>query len=571
MTARGVVWGTNANPTVSLSTNPTDGTGTGSFTSSITGLSMGITYYYRAYATNSLGTAYGTEMSFTTPALPTVTTTTAGSITGTGASSGGNVTSDGGASVTARGVVWGTSANPTVSLSTKTTDGTGTGSFTSAITGLSQATTYYYRAYATNSAGTAYGTELQFTTLALPTVTTTTAGSITATGASSGGNVTSDGGSAVTARGVVWGTASGPTIDQSWRTGSGTGSGTFTTNISGLSGNTTYYYRAFATNSVGTAYGTELQFTTTAQTLPAISYASTNVSLAVGTATNMTLTNTGGMPDLVQVSKLAGSTNGYADGTGSSAKFSYPNAVAVDGSGNLYVAEHGNDRIRKVTPSGVVTTLAGPISGVTPAHGYVDANGPSARFNDPYGIAVDGSGNVYVADKSNNVIRKISPAGDVTTLAGDGTMGSTDAIGTSARFNNPISVAVDGSGNVYVGDHGSNRIRKITISGTPAIATVTTLAGGSVFSGYVDATGTSARFYNPWGVAVESSGNVYVADHQNQRIRKVSPAGLVTTLAGPGAGCPWLLVLPTVRVRPPDSVCQPVLRWTAVGMYTWWR
>ncbi len=165
VTARGVCWSTSHNPTVSNS-HTTDGSGTGSFTSSITGLSQNTTYYVRAYATNSVGTAYGEERTFTTSAsvsLPTVTTSSVSSITSSTATCGGNVTNDGNATVTARGVCWSTSHNPTVSNS-HTTDGSGTGSFTSSITGLSANTTYYVRAYATNSAGTAYGEELTFTT-----------------------------------------------------------------------------------------------------------------------------------------------------------------------------------------------------------------------------------------------------------------------------------------------------------------------------------------------------------------------------------------------------------------------
>lgn len=164
VTARGVCWSTSSNPTTSDS-KTIDGAGTGTFTSSMTGLSLGTTYYVRAYATNSKGTSYGAEKTFTTSSnsTPTVTTTVVSDITTTGASSGGNVTDDGGASVTARGVCWSTSSNPTISDS-KTTDGTGTGTFTSSITGLSPGTTYHVRAYATNSEGTGYGAEKTFTT-----------------------------------------------------------------------------------------------------------------------------------------------------------------------------------------------------------------------------------------------------------------------------------------------------------------------------------------------------------------------------------------------------------------------
>ncbi|WP_300564939.1 hypothetical protein [Flavobacterium sp.] len=164
--ARGVVWNTSENPTIANS-KTTDGSGTGNFTSSITGLTAGTTYYVRAYATNSSGTGYGTQITFTTTAnpanFPVVTTTAISSITSSAASSGGNVTSDGGSPVTARGVVWSTTSGPTTANS-KTVDGTGTGTFTSAIAGLAGSTVYYVRAYATNANGTAYGNQVQFTT-----------------------------------------------------------------------------------------------------------------------------------------------------------------------------------------------------------------------------------------------------------------------------------------------------------------------------------------------------------------------------------------------------------------------
>ena len=264
VTTRGVCWSTSQNPTVSGS-HTTNGTGTGSFSSNITGLAQGTTYYVRAYATNSAGTSYGEQKTFTTNSvnLPTVTTNSVTNVQQTTATCGGNVTAAGGATVTARGVCWSTSQNPTVSGS-HTTNGTGTGSFTSNITGLTQGTTYYVRAYATNSAGTSYGEQKTFVTnsLNLPTVTTNNVTNITQTSATCGGNVTSDGGATVTARGVCWSTSQNPTVNGSHTT-NGTGTGSFTSNITGLTQGTTYYVRAYATNSAGTSYGTQKTFTTT--------------------------------------------------------------------------------------------------------------------------------------------------------------------------------------------------------------------------------------------------------------------------------------------------------------------
>lgn len=164
ITVRGICWSTSPNPTIANS-KTMDGSGTGSFSRTLTGLGLGTTLYVRAYATNSIGTAYGNQITVTTlsTTLPTVTTTALGLITGTTATSGGNVTNDGGATISARGVVWSTSPNPTIALPTKTVNGTGTGSFVSNLTGLTINTTYYVRAYATNSVGTAYGQQLTFT------------------------------------------------------------------------------------------------------------------------------------------------------------------------------------------------------------------------------------------------------------------------------------------------------------------------------------------------------------------------------------------------------------------------
>ena len=193
--------------------------------------------------------------------LPTVITTNVTAITSSTATGGGNITSDGGSSITLRGVCWRTTPNPNLSDS-HTSDGNSTGTFTSSITGLSGGTTYYVRAYASNSLGNAYGNQVSFTTPAsgtLPTVTTTAISSIAATSASSGGNVTSDGGSSVTVRGVCWSTSTAPTVSGS-HSSDGTGTGVFTSSITGLSSCTYYYVRAYATNTAGTSYGEEFVF-----------------------------------------------------------------------------------------------------------------------------------------------------------------------------------------------------------------------------------------------------------------------------------------------------------------------
>jgi hypothetical protein len=262
ITERGVVYATTPAPTLSNQKVVVAGT-TGSFAASLTGLSNGTTYYVRAYATNSIGTGYGPQIQFTTLSItpPTVSTTAASSVTSSSANSGGNVSSDGGAAVTARGVVYATTPNPTLA-NTVVNSGSGTGSYASSLSGLAPATTYYVRAFATNSAGTSYGNQVSFTTLAVPpTVSTTAVSAITWNSADSGGTVSADGGSAVTARGVVYATSPSPTLADSV-VNSGSGTGSYVSSLSGLLPATTYYVRAFATNAIGTSYGGELNFTT---------------------------------------------------------------------------------------------------------------------------------------------------------------------------------------------------------------------------------------------------------------------------------------------------------------------
>ncbi len=266
VTDRGVCWSTASNPTIPGNSHTNDGSGTGVFTSSLTGLTANTLYHTRAYATNNAGTAYGLDLTFTTlpnPVIPTVTTTAATVIAQTTATSGGNVTADGGAPVTDRGVCWSTTSNPTIPGNSHTSDGGGTGVFISSLTGLAVNTLYHVRAYSTNSAGTAYGTDLKFTTLngALPSVTTTTVTEISKTTATGGGNVLSDGGATVTVRGVCWSVSSPPLVTNNHTTNGG-GTGAFTSSLTGLAQNTRYYVRAYATNSIGTAYGIEATFLT---------------------------------------------------------------------------------------------------------------------------------------------------------------------------------------------------------------------------------------------------------------------------------------------------------------------
>jgi len=220
-----------------------------------------------------------------------------------------------------------------------------------------------------------------------------------------------------------------------------------------------------------------------------------------------------GLPTVTAtVTTFAGSGNsGAANGFGTEASFYLPIAIAVDAAGNVYVADLGNNLIRKINLNGIVTTLAG--SGAT---GSANGPGTSASFSAPSGIAVDAAGNVYVADYGNHLIRKITPDGVVVTLAGSGAPGSADGQGTAASFFSPTGVATDAAGNVYVADYGNNLIRKISPGGN-----VTTLAGANG-AGY---------FNSPTGLATDAAGNVYIADYRNNRVELINATGQVITLA----------------------------------------
>lgn len=229
-----------------------------------------------------------------------------------------------------------------------------------------------------------------------------------------------------------------------------------------------------------------------------------------------------------QKTLVAGSSGlpGATDGQGSTARFNTPGGLALDPAGNLVVADTGNHTIRRIAPDGTVTTLAGS-PGVT---GAVDGVGTQARFNAPYGLAVDGTGGIYIADSQNHTIRYMAADGTVSTYAGlAGTPGLVDGIGTAAQFNQPNGIALAPNGTLYVADYGNSCIRAIAQG-----AIVTRLAGQANTHGFADGSALSALFYLPVGITLDATGVLWIADTRNHAIRRLGTDGTVSTLAGSG-------------------------------------
>ena len=422
VTARGVCWNTQGGPDLNDS-HITNGSGNGTFTSNMTNLEIGTTYYVRAYATNSQGTSYGEEKNFTTTSgNVTFEFSAPTNITAQSATCTATITDNGGAPVAMRGFCWSTSQYPTAD-GDHVDLGMGSGEFTSTITGLQPATTYYVRAYAINTAGTAYSTQHSFTTTSgLPTIATATVNNITATTAVSGGTISDNGGFNVTARGVCWNTIGNPDLNGSHTT-NGTGNGTFTSNLTGLTPGTTYHVRAYATNSTGTSYGNETTFTTSSGSVTMTLADATNIT-ASSASCSVTISDDGGAAitergicwSTAQYPTTTGSHVDMGSGTGtfsvsmtslSPSTTYYVRAYAVNAAGTFY-----SNQIELITQSGLptVTTTTPTLTDITvttggnvtsdggfavTARGVCYGNLPYPDLTSTYSHTTNGSGTGY--------------------------------------------------------------------------------------------------------------------------------------------------------------------------------
>jgi pimeloyl-ACP methyl ester carboxylesterase len=513
------LYGTDSSLSGASSTNDIDG-GSGSTASNvsapITGLSAGTRYYFRVSAGNRLGTGNGDIYSFTTAAgqAPTAATGAASAITTSSATLSGTVNPN---SVdTHYWFLYGT--NSLLSGASQVPipagdlgSGTTVSNVSANIAGLNSGTLYYYQVVASNSLGTNNGAAiLNFMTTgtAKPTPTVTVTPSPT---------------SITTAQGLT------VTVAVSGGTGNPIPSGTVTLNGGGFTSSATMLNNGNISINIPAG-----SLATGTYVLTANYSGDSNYGTAMGTSLMVTVAKIA--TTLGTISTVAGdATQGYSgdNGIATSAELNWPYGVAVDAHGNLYIADEQNQVIRKVSSSGIITTVAGNgYSTSSGAGGYSGDNGPAiwAELNVPYGVAADAFGNIYIADTNNNRIRMVSPNGTITTVAGNGAQGYSgdNAAATSAALNGPRGVAVDGFGNIYIA--GGSRIRMVSPSGI-----ITTVAGSGTLGYSGDgAAATSAELNYPGGVAVDAQGNIYIADTDNSRVRMVSPNGIITTVAGNG-------------------------------------
>ena len=492
------------------------------FTITISKLEQNQTYFVRGFVQTGAGVSYGNEISFTTLGVATLNPITIENITQTSATAKSGLLNNGGVGTDEVGICLSTNQNPTINDRKFPSNNLSNGLFSSGITGLVGNTLYYIRPYAINRYGTNYGSQSSFKSAPiLPTVVTGGLTGIISTSLTASANITDGGGAPISSRGFVWSKNRNPTIESNAKVSTGSGTGSYSAKVAGLLPKASYFIRAYATNSVGTSYGSEQTFTTPDGGITVAGgngYGSNSNQLI--RPTGIFVTKNGDVyvadPDNHRVQKWAeGSLSGVtvAGGNGNGPlpnQLSGPAGIFVDDNNNLYIVDAGNNRVQK--------WAQWDNSGITVAGGY--GQGAAAnQFYFPSGIYLDSNDNLYIADAGNDRIQKWSNGATTgITVAGGNGKGS-----LANQLSGPFGVFVDASGAIYVADTGNDRIQKWA----PGATSGTTVAGGN------GAGIQSNKLNAPYGVFVDGGGSIYISDTDNHRIQKWLPgASIGATVAG---------------------------------------
>ena len=511
VTARGVAWGVNSNPTIS-GNKTSNGRGTGEFSTTLSGLEKNTLYHYRAYATNSEGTSYGSDMTFTTNAtLAVLTTNEISEITDSSALSGGVITDDGGVNITAKGLCWSVNPNPTLD-DNFTEDGSGVEDFTSQITGLEPNTQYYVRSYAVSEEGISYGNELIFTSEpALASLTTKEVTEIGQISAISGMNITANGGTEITSQGICWSTSSNPTIEDTM-VAIGSGLGEFEITMQDLLPNTQYFVRAFATNEAGTAYGQEISFTTLE--------VSTIYDGDVVLLTQQEVDDFGSNNFL----EITGSLT-IGDNTGIISDITNLDVLSsLETLGN-YLAIYNNDQLESLNGLSGITSIGGDL-----------LVGMNDLFTEIDGLSnittIGGALEIY----SNDLLQNIQGISNVTSLGGGAIIRRNEALISLEGFPDLTEI----NGNITIQENaitdliGLQNLRSVvgdfSISNEVMLQDLAAIQNLESVQGYFGITGTAIAEINGFNSLTSVSGQLRIA--QNSQITSIQGFSILATSGG---------------------------------------
>jgi len=511
VTARGIAWGLTPNPTIS-GNKTTNGTGEGGFSATLSGLDRATQYYFRAYAANSKGVAYGNEMTFTTNmSLAVLSTKEVTDITESSAISGGVISDDGGTDIISKGICWGTNANPTIEDDI-TEDGQGSDEFVSELSGLSPNTAYFVRAYVVNSEGVSYGDEITFTTnpelASLTTKEVTELGQISAI---SGGEVTANGGAEVTVRGICWSTDPNPTVDDS-NVAKGAGLGEYEITMMELVPDTQYYVRAYATNAAGTSYGQEISFTTLE--------VSTVYDGDVVLLTQQEVDDFGSNNFL----EITGSLT-IGDNTGIISDITNLDALSsLETLGN-YLAIYNNDQLENLNGLSGITSIGGDLLvGMNDLFTNLDGLGSV--------ISIGGALEIY----SNDLLQNIQGISNVTSLGGGAIIRRNEALISLEGFPDLTEI----NGNITIQENaitdliGLQNLRSVvgdfSISNEVMLQDLAAIQNLESIQGYFGITGTAIAEINGFNSLTSVSGQLRIA--QNSQITSIQGFSILATSGG---------------------------------------